>query len=444
MSDPSPTPQPWTAETVELVARALWNNGPLSRVGDAGTSQQRFRVAAEAVLAALHGAGLLLSSSLSHVGWIDPHAASSHGTRLSSHRRTTASLVASLLNGKVIMSSPTSQPDGETRQPWTIETLELVARAIFASDDEIGANDATGIWETVSKSVRDDYRANARVVLAALDGADLLVPPGGHISVPLRRDLLATPRPDGETRADAQDRGEEWEPPTWQELAETFAAQRDQARAEVASLTKDLAAARDERDEAKRVIRNAHRAIRENTTAAAVALAMFDTGDTSTPSLLDELTAARAEVASLTEDLAEARSIAEQATRLADNATAVEYMQQRDVAIEQRDQARVESERLTEDLAAARAERQALIKATQAQIWRDLAPTAAERRVVEAARALVDLDLVNLEGLVADKWHDYAGRTEKQAYWAGVAGQLRQLSAAVDSLPAQHSEETGT
>ena len=43
-----------------------------------------------------------------------------------------------------------------------------------------------------------------------------------------------------------------------------------------------------ERDEARRVIRNAHEAIRAQTTAAAVALAMFDTGDAGTPSLLDE------------------------------------------------------------------------------------------------------------------------------------------------------------
>lgn len=51
-----------------------------------------------------------------------------------------------------------------------------------------------------------------------------------------------------------------------------------------------------ERDEAKRVIRNAHQAIRTQVTAAAVALAMFDTGDAGTPSLLDELTQARIEL----------------------------------------------------------------------------------------------------------------------------------------------------
>lgn len=51
-----------------------------------------------------------------------------------------------------------------------------------------------------------------------------------------------------------------------------------------------------ERDEAKRVIRNAHQAIRTQTTAAAVALAMFDTGDVGAPSLLDERDALRAEL----------------------------------------------------------------------------------------------------------------------------------------------------
>ncbi len=50
-----------------------------------------------------------------------------------------------------------------------------------------------------------------------------------------------------------------------------------------------------ERDEALRVIRNAHAAIRRNTTAAAVALAMFDTSDRHGPSLLDELRTVTAE-----------------------------------------------------------------------------------------------------------------------------------------------------
>jgi hypothetical protein len=56
-----------------------------------------------------------------------------------------------------------------------------------------------------------------------------------------------------------------------------------------------------ERDEARRIIRNAHQAIRTETTAAAVALAMFSTGDTDTPSLLDELNQLRTENARLRE-----------------------------------------------------------------------------------------------------------------------------------------------
>lgn len=77
----------------------------------------------------------------------------------------------------------------------------------------------------------------------------------------------------------------EYAPVTVQRLAR----ERDQAREGVAELAAERDAARAERDEARRVIRNAHQAIRDNTTAGAVALAMFDTRDQHGPSLLDEV-----------------------------------------------------------------------------------------------------------------------------------------------------------
>jgi len=61
--------------------------------------------------------------------------------------------------------------------------------------------------------------------------------------------------------------------------------------------------------EAKRVIRNAHQAIRKDTTAAAVALAMFDTRDQHGPSLLDELETARASLAAEREQTARMRVV---------------------------------------------------------------------------------------------------------------------------------------
>jgi uncharacterized protein (DUF3084 family) len=67
------------------------------------------------------------------------------------------------------------------------------------------------------------------------------------------------------------------------------AAERDAAEAEVSRL-------RTERDEARQIIRRVHQAIREHTTAAAVALAMVSKGD-GPPSFLDEIDALRAQVA---------------------------------------------------------------------------------------------------------------------------------------------------
>jgi hypothetical protein len=53
---------------------------------------------------------------------------------------------------------------------------------------------------------------------------------------------------------------------------------------------------RTELDEARQIIRRVHQAIREHTTAAAVALAMVSKGD-GPPSFLDEIDALRAQVA---------------------------------------------------------------------------------------------------------------------------------------------------
>lgn len=72
----------------------------------------------------------------------------------------------------------------------------------------------------------------------------------------------------------------------------------DAERVKAGWLPPDQAAAlRAERDEAQKIIRNAHEAIRHHTTAAQVALAMFHKADCGEPSLLDELTTLRAKVA---------------------------------------------------------------------------------------------------------------------------------------------------
>lgn len=75
-----------------------------------------------------------------------------------------------------------------------------------------------------------------------------------------------------------------------------------QAMRTAESLVAEVERLTQERDEAQRIIRNAHQAIRTNTTAAAVALAMFDAGDVGTPSLLDELNEARDKVTRLTQE----------------------------------------------------------------------------------------------------------------------------------------------
>lgn len=85
------------------------------------------------------------------------------------------------------------------------------------------------------------------------------------------------------------------------------------ARSDVPTLVAEVERLTQERDEARRIIRNAHQAIRTNTTAAAVALAMFDTGDAGTPSLLDEN-------ARLTQERDEARERANEAARLSADA----------------------------------------------------------------------------------------------------------------------------
>lgn len=77
----------------------------------------------------------------------------------------------------------------------------------------------------------------------------------------------------------------------WSVMTNTVAAIR-QSEAEAAD---EIDRLRADRDEARRVIRNAHEAIRTSTTAAAVALAMFAKADEAGPSLVDELGIARAE-----------------------------------------------------------------------------------------------------------------------------------------------------
>jgi hypothetical protein len=87
--------------------------------------------------------------------------------------------------------------------------------------------------------------------------------------------------------------------------------ERDTALALLVEEQRDHAATREELARTQRVIRNAHQAIRQNTTAAAVALAMFDTRDRYGPSLLDELKAAEAELEQQRPVIEAARAMAE-------------------------------------------------------------------------------------------------------------------------------------
>jgi hypothetical protein len=120
---------------------------------------------------------------------------------------------------------------------------------------------------------------------------------------------------------------------------------------------------RQQRDEARAVIRNAHQAIRTQTTAAAVALAMFSTRDCGKPSLLDELTAALAE---------------RDAAQAADQRALDSYSELEKTSVE-----------LNRMLLAAEAERDALLPVVEAaKAWRAESTTVATTPLVVAVDTL--------------------------------------------------------